>query len=266
MQSATSEYKFLGKDLVSKRLSRQKIFVDSLFHESVFSTTKPDWGSVKKYCSQPYDQESFGNSSANAFCTAYKILDKSRGSVNAGNDEFEPSRAYLQVKESGEDEHSAQKYGICSESSFPYTEENVDSVSVSLETCDEEASAHKITEYKQIPIDKNLIRNIEAMLSGQVPVLTLLNIYTSFASTRSGVVRMPNPVHWNDLDDPLDPYLGTHEICIVGYSHDKQLFTMINSWGKNWGSDGFCYVPYSYLVNPQLGLEFSIIQLERVAY
>ncbi len=37
---------------------------------------------------------------------------------------------------------------------------------------------------------------------------------------------------------------GGHAVCITGY--DKNYFTVMNSWGKEWGDSGFAYSSYEY--------------------
>ena len=47
-------------------------------------------------------------------------------------------------------------------------------------------------------------------------------------------------------DDPLDPLLRGHALCIIGYD-DKQhggAFRVVNSFGKGWGEGGFCWITY----------------------
>jgi C1A family cysteine protease len=39
----------------------------------------------------------------------------------------------------------------------------------------------------------------------------------------------------------------THAVCIVGYDNARQAFLLMNSWGRQWGSHGFCWVSYSLL-------------------
>ena len=38
-----------------------------------------------------------------------------------------------------------------------------------------------------------------------------------------------------------------HAICVVGYSDPRQHFIFKNSWGEDWGDDGYGYIPYSYM-------------------
>jgi hypothetical protein len=35
----------------------------------------------------------------------------------------------------------------------------------------------------------------------------------------------------------------------VGYSDRDQVFIVRNSWGDEWGDEGYCYIPYAYLMN-----------------
>jgi hypothetical protein len=118
-------------------------------------------------------------------------------------------------------------------------------------------------EYVNLPSDRKIIKNIERMIVLQKPVISMINVYSSFESVKTistGMVTMPNPTHWDDDDDPVDQYLGVHTLCIVGYSRNKQLFTAINSFGKSFGSGGYCYIPYSYIGHPKLGLQFTILK------
>jgi len=41
-----------------------------------------------------------------------------------------------------------------------------------------------------------------------------------------------------------NPTSGGHAICIVGYNDETQEFKIQNSWGSNYGDNGFVYVPY----------------------
>ncbi len=39
------------------------------------------------------------------------------------------------------------------------------------------------------------------------------------------------------------------------------MFTVLNSWGILWGSSGNCYIPYNYISNQDLAIEFTTIML-----
>ena len=42
---------------------------------------------------------------------------------------------------------------------------------------------------------------------------------------------------------------GGHEVLVYGYSNSKQKLLVANSWGKEWGVDGKCLIPYSAVEN-----------------
>ncbi len=54
---------------------------------------------------------------------------------------------------------------------------------------------------------------------------------------RTGIFSMP---------DPSERSVGGHAVCIVGYNDDKQQLKFVNSWGNEWGNDGYGYITYPY--------------------
>lgn len=51
---------------------------------------------------------------------------------------------------------------------------------------------------------------------------------------------------------PRSP-IGRHAMVVVGYEimNKRVLFKVRNSWGKEWGSDGYCWFDSSYIENPE---------------
>ncbi len=45
------------------------------------------------------------------------------------------------------------------------------------------------------------------------------------------------------------PPLAGHALLIVGYDDARKAFKVRNSWGHNWGDDGYCWVSYESLLN-----------------
>ena len=73
--------------------------------------------------------------------------------------------------------------------------------------------------------------------------VTLWPEFESDAVAQTGIVPMPN-TNSNSI--------GGHAILCVGYNNATSMFTVLNSWGPNWGDHGYCYFPYAYLTNPDL--------------
>lgn len=84
------------------------------------------------------------------------------------------------------------------------------------------------------PIVEDLKWNIRV---GRV-VLVGLRIYYSFHTSSDGKIPIP---------EATESPCGRHVVLLVGYNDDERQFIFKNSWGDNWGTDGYGFLPYSYL-------------------
>lgn len=253
---------YISPDKLKARLEQQKSL-----HRVVSNSATPPYGSVKKWSPEPYDQGTLGSSVSNALCHAYRILSKKHKTADA---DWNPSRSFVQYYELMLEKNPKNtenifsfvaKHGMCGENMWPST------VPVDLQPSDAavaDALKHKIKTSRVLLKGENLTANLETIVSGGVPVLATIKIHKSFKSNgpaMTGMIPMPHPVTHDDPNDPKDPYLGGHEVCIVGYTKSKKLWTVLNSWGPNWGHKGFCYLPYAYIEDPRLALEFTLINV-----
>ncbi|UJR34556.1 hypothetical protein I4U23_027332 [Adineta vaga] len=54
-----------------------------------------------------------------------------------------------------------------------------------------------------------------------------------------------------------------HAMLAVGYSEKYETFIVRNSWGPEWGDNGYCYIPYKYMLNQDLCYEiYAVTNLE----
>jgi hypothetical protein len=74
------------------------------------------------------------------------------------------------------------------------------------------------------------------------PCLVVTGIYDDFYYYQEGVYE------WDGVSDPK----GLHAMVIVGYDDERQCFRIKNSWGTDWGHEGFCLMSYSHFVNDGL--------------
>jgi len=100
---------------------------------------------------------------------------------------------------------------------------------------------------------------IRSTLAGGEPIVFGITVYESFESeavASSGIVPMPGT---------REQSVGGHAIVIVGYDHAKRMFKIRNSWGKGWGQRGYCWLPYDYVLSPDLADDFWVLNGIRVA-
>ena len=103
------------------------------------------------------------------------------------------------------------------------------------------AQAYKIDDYftlfRSIVNDGNeKVRKVKKSISEDCPVIISMELPQSFHSAKET---------WNGQD--VDPSKhGRHAMCVVGYDDNKQggAFCVMNSWGQNWGDNGFVWIKY----------------------
>ncbi|CAF1417836.1 unnamed protein product [Adineta ricciae] len=136
-----------------------------------------------------------------------------------------------------------QKYGCCLEKTWPYVPENVN-----VKPSDKAFAEAR--EWTVVPLRiPCTIQAIETCLHNQLPVIMdiILLEEAGIAFHPNGRnSRMPN-VRTGLID--RDRF---HSIVIVGYDRRKRYFCARNSWGEDWGDEGYFYIPYHYLSNHRL--------------
>jgi C1A family cysteine protease len=54
--------------------------------------------------------------------------------------------------------------------------------------------------------------------------------------------------------------IGGHCVLIVGYNTDDRYYIVRNSWGPEWGDQGYFYMPFPYVERADLSSDFWMIQ------
>jgi len=205
-----------------------------------------------------YDQGQIGSCVANATAAAYRIQETpplqtpSRMFIYTAGKERE---GYLSGSGMMLDDglECLQLLGVCPETVWPYN--------IAKETTKPSPAAYtsarssKIKGWGEVA---HTLNSVKRMLLNNVPILIGILVYDSFESntvTQTGLVPMPNKVS--------EGVLGGHCLCIVGYDDSKAAVLVLNSWGSNWGAAhpqtgqrGYCWLPYSYLMDGTLCDEF----------
>lgn len=104
----------------------------------------------------------------------------------------------------------------------------------------EEAKQNKIKDYAVVfalgDEDKQKIIKTKKSLVNKMPVMIGMNITESFW------LLQPKQAQWQPKDG--EEILGGHALLVVGYNDIDQTFEVMNSWGTNWGNNGFGKISY----------------------
>lgn len=152
------------------------------------------------------------------------------------------------------------KHGICQDSLYEYNVQNPDKKP--SESAENDAKLHRALAAKQIPTvklqdkEKTLKHNhklITSALSEGYPIGISLKIYDNLG--KDG----PFILHPKDSKGAKED--GYHAMVIAGYSEENGFYIVRNSWGSGFGDEGYCYIPYTYIDDPEY-LDFACIITE----
>lgn len=212
------------------------------------------------------DQRSLGSSAANAIAFCYACMEI----IQSNHQIFLPSRLFIYyngrvINETIDSDDlsasirdcvkSINTYGVCDEQHWWY---DIDQFATRPPR-----SAYQQSQFARAEIytgvgiydymsEYDILTELKKVLVAKYPFVFAFTVYQSFLSpvvAESGIVPMP---------DYNDQVLGGHAVCAVGYNDDIRCFIVKNSWGPDWGLNGYFYLPYDYVTS--LAYDFWIIQ------
>lgn len=126
------------------------------------------------------------------------------------------------------------KYGDCPKEEFPYNKEVPEAIQLFEKSANHLfplGEPHRITEYCRVNDEASIKM---AIMSG-CPVAIALNWYNDIQIDKFGVAHS----NFNEKD-----MCGGHCVSLVGW--DESGWKILNSWGTNWGNEGYFIWPYEY--------------------
>jgi C1A family cysteine protease len=204
---------------------------------------------LRPHCSTVENQKALGSCTGNALAGALEFLEL-RDKVPFVN----LSRLFIYYNErviehTTKSDAGAQlrdgiktlaKQGVCSEKKWPYVISKF--AAKPSAACYQEASQHQITSYQRL----QTLDEMRACLAEGFPFVFGFTVYESFESqevAKSGVVSMPQAG---------ERVVGGHAVLAAGYDDSQKRFIVRNSWGTDWGMQGYFTMPYDYLANRSL--------------
>jgi C1A family cysteine protease len=117
--------------------------------------------------------------------------------------------------------------GTGAELCYPYTATNG-----RCSTACPDKGAFKVDSWAWVNAD---VDSIKAALLTYGPLVVTMNVYSDFMYYASGIYKSQR---WTWFE-------GGHAVLLVGYDDATQAFTVKNSWGTNWGENGYFRIAYS---------------------
>lgn len=238
-------------DIRDKRLANQP---------HTFRGARPLHVDLRAHCSPVVNQGEEGSCTANAGTGLGEFLEL-KGDPNFTFEAFtQLSRNFLYFNERfldgdvGEDAGSSLRscvkamahFGSVAETQWPYSYQTL--YRSPPRHVYDEAKKHKITKYLRL----DGIEDMQRCLYEGFPFLFGFSVYRSFDDI--------GPDGNMSLPLPNDTYSGGHAVLCVGYNDEKEVAIVRNSWGQNWGDEGYFYMPYEYLTHEDLCDDFWTIR------
>ena len=142
---------------------------------------------------------------------------------------------------------SLGREGVCLETLCPY---DVGIKTPPTEKAQENALSHLVTEAKNVNVHH---KDLTSALAEGYPIAISLKLFNSFGSGKNGFIFRPTDKELNSSD------FGWHAMVICGYSEEKKIYIVRNSWGTKFGDNGYCYIPFSYIEDGSLCRQACII-------
>lgn len=204
----------------------------------------PNSISLKEYDSNIENQGNIGSCVANAITSGYEVLVKilypqnfvelSRLFVYYHSRLFSDNLEQDMGSYIRDGLKSINNYGVCSEELWPYLTSNFSKQPIPQ--CYLDATKRKITSYNILYTNDE----IKEVLASKQPVVLGCEIFTDFKNVSKENPYLPMP-------EMFTYSLGGHAVLLMGYDDNTEYFLAKNSYGKNWGDDGYVYIPYDYV-------------------
>jgi C1A family cysteine protease len=142
--------------------------------------------------------------------------------------------------------------GTCAESEWAYEDSNL-TVKPPAE-CYTNALKFEATQYSRVTQQEYFLKHSLSILGR--PVMFGMSVFEQIQSDEAaatGVITMPSA--------NASP-VGGHALCLAGFDDTRRHFTVANSWNSTWGAKGYGFIPYEYILNPNLASDFWVLLAE----
>ncbi len=208
----------------------------------------PEIVNLKEFFSTVENQQDLPVASAYAVCAVYDYFLKRNGI------DISTSRSFLYqtVQNKNQELHDSTKgigledaiqqlidTGVCKENLWPNTRENFKTTPT--EEAIDDAVNHRLKKAARLHLNEYEFKSV---IAKGLPVIIGLKVFKSFFDAADfGIVPTPR------LSEIDSEKFGFHPMVVVGYSENDKHFLVRNSWGSAFGDKGYCYLPYTYVLD-----------------
>jgi len=146
---------------------------------------------------------------------------------------------------------SVNNFKVCPESDWAY---KVSQYTVKPPSSCYDEAVKMNSDYKYYSVNQDL-NSLKTCIYEGYPISYGMTLFESFENeytASTGIVQIPNKYS--------EQQVGGHALSIVGYDDENQWFIIANSWSNQWGNNGFCYIPYQYILDPELANDFWTVR------
>lgn len=167
---------------------------------------------------------------------------------------FSPAFIYNQIN-NGQDGGSlfpdalnvVSQQGAVKWADMPYTDR--DYLKRPNQTQVQKAKRYKIDFWRRVNVSD--VKEVKAQVNAGYPVVIGAQIDQGFQNGGNG----GKDYTWKTQ---VGNSLGGHAMVVAGYSDARQAFKILNSWGQDWGTKGYCWISYSLF--PKVVLEGYVMK------
>lgn len=176
----------------------------------------------------------------------YQEAQERNWSLNSRNHQFSPSYIYNQIiqKQRGTCYRGikiidaldlVQREGVAPLSAFGYDDD--DCATLPSNSVKQIARSYAIESYYRMR-DLEDLDEIKGHIVSGFPLLVGMLVDKDFE-------RLSGSTVWQFSGKAL----GGHAVVVIGYDNSKSAFRIINSWGSNWGDNGYGWISYNAFAN-----------------